>query len=121
MLAETFNRMASDLQATTVSKASVDNILESMSELLVVTNARLEIQLVNRAGQEQLGYTAQELIGRPLARLFADPIPSGGNRHAYHAACWACGNTCWRPSRANEFQCTGLLRSCASRPGACRE
>ena len=74
MLAETFNRMAQDLQATTVSKAYVDDILESMSELLVVTDPHLDIQRVNRAVQEQLGYTAQELVGQSLGILFAEPI-----------------------------------------------
>jgi PAS domain S-box-containing protein len=70
--------LAEELQTTTVSKAYVDNILESMSEVLVVTSPTLDIQLVNRAGQEQLGYKNQELIGKPLAMLFADPILGAG-------------------------------------------
>jgi PAS domain S-box-containing protein len=63
--------MAEDLQATTVSKAYVDNILESMSELLIVADPQLQIQLVNRAALEQLEFTSQELVGQPLAMLFA--------------------------------------------------
>ena len=69
MLAATFNRMAEDLQATTVSKAYVDNILESMSEMLIVTDSALTIRLVNGAALTQLGFTADELIGRPLPTL----------------------------------------------------
>lgn len=69
MLAATFNRMAEELQATTVSKDYVDNILESMSEMLIVTDSALTIRLVNGAALAQLGFTADELIGRPLPAL----------------------------------------------------
>src|SRR5205807_4758205 len=69
MLAATFNRMAEALQATTVSKAYVDNILESMSEMLIVTDSTLTIRRINGAALAQLGFTADELTGRPLPTL----------------------------------------------------
>ncbi len=75
VLAATFNRMAEDLQATTVSKTYVDNILESMSEILIVVDRELRIQMINRAGLEQLGFKADELIGRGLGDLLDAPRP----------------------------------------------
>jgi PAS domain S-box-containing protein len=79
MLAATFNRMAEDLQATTVSKAYVDNILESMSEMLIVTDSALTIRLVNGAALAQLGFTADELIGRPLPTLLGPRLESAAS------------------------------------------
>jgi PAS domain S-box-containing protein len=76
VLANTFNDMAAALQATTVSKAYVDNILESMNELLIVADAQGKVRMVNRAAQWQLGFTAAELVGRPVTSLLADAAPS---------------------------------------------
>ena len=61
-----------DLRTTTVSKAYVDNIIESMAETLVVINPDGVIQRVNRAGINLLGYERSELIGRPSGILFED-------------------------------------------------
>ncbi len=78
VLAATFNRMAEELQATTVSKAYVDDIVESMSEMLIVADPDLRIRLANGAAAAQLGYTADELVGRPLASLLGTRLePSG--------------------------------------------
>ena len=63
VLAATFNRMAEDLQATTVSKAYVDNILQSMSEMLIVVDPQLQIRMLNGAALAQLAYRRDELIG----------------------------------------------------------
>ena len=70
--------MAEELQATTVSKAYVDDIVESMSEMLIVADPDLRIRLANGAAVAQLGYTADELVGRPLASLLGTRLePSG--------------------------------------------
>ncbi len=83
VLAATFNRMAEELQATTVSKAYVDNILQSMSEMVIVVDPQLQIRIVNGAAVEQLGYSVGELIGQPLAILLPDlrEPPASGAIH----------------------------------------
>jgi PAS domain S-box-containing protein len=59
-----------DLRTTTVSKAYVDNIIESMAETLVVISPDRVIQRVNRAGVNLLGYERSELIGQPGGIVF---------------------------------------------------
>ncbi|NIM49170.1 MAG: PAS domain S-box protein, partial [Gemmatimonadales bacterium] len=61
-----------DLRTTTVSKAYVDNIIESMAETLVVISPDGAIQRVNRAGINLLGYEQSELIGQPGGVVFED-------------------------------------------------
>lgn len=61
-----------DLRMTTVSKAYVDNIIESMAETLVVISPDGVIQLVNRAAINLLGYERSELIGQPGGIVFED-------------------------------------------------
>ncbi len=56
----------SALRASTASRLELDNIVESISELLVVTDTALRIQRVNQATAQALSYTATALIGRPL-------------------------------------------------------
>ena len=65
-LATAFNRMVEKLSTTTVSKAYVDDIIQSMGESLIVTDQRGRIDVVNQATALLLGYSEQELIGRPL-------------------------------------------------------
>jgi PAS domain S-box-containing protein len=52
------------LQATTVSKDYVDNIIQSMSNMLIVISPDGRINTVNQATLDRLGYEADELIGR---------------------------------------------------------
>jgi PAS domain S-box-containing protein len=59
-----------DLRTTTVSKAYVDNIIESMAETLVVISPDGVIQRVNQAGINLLGYERSELIGQPGSIVF---------------------------------------------------
>ncbi len=61
-----------DLRMTTVSKAYVDNIIESMAETLVVISPEGVIQRVNRAGMKLLGYERDELVGQPGGIVFED-------------------------------------------------
>lgn len=70
-----------DLRLTTVSKAYVDNIIESMAETLVVISPDGVIQRVNRAGINLLGYERNELIGQPGGLVFED-----GNDVFFHEA-----------------------------------
>lgn len=74
-LAEEFNRMAENLSKITVSKNFMDDIIESMADSLVVTDAVGVIQRVNTSTLDLLGYGEADLIGKPLPFLFS------GNRN----------------------------------------
>ena len=65
-LATAFNRMVEKLSTTVVSKAYVDDIIQSMGEALIVTDHLGRINVVNQATALLLGYNERELIGRPL-------------------------------------------------------
>jgi PAS domain S-box-containing protein len=71
-LAASLNQMAAQLREKTVSKDHVDNIIHSMREMLIVADADLRIREVNPAVCSELGYTAADLIDRPLPDLFAE-------------------------------------------------
>ncbi len=71
VLAAALNQMAADLQEKTVSKSYLDNIIQSMREMLIVADPGLRIRRVNPAACAELGCTPAELTGRPLGELFA--------------------------------------------------
>lgn len=71
-LAEEFNRMAENLSKTTVSRNFMDDILESMTDSLVVTDAEGVIQRVNSSTLNMLGYEEYEIEGEGLPFLFED-------------------------------------------------
>lgn len=64
VLADTFNRMLDDLDATTVSQIYVDNIIEFMANGLVVLDSNATITRVNQAAINIFEVTAEELIGK---------------------------------------------------------
>lgn len=65
-LAHSLNRMAEDLEQTTISKQAVDDILASMlNAVFVAVDGR--ITRVNPAAAELLGYEPEELAGRPFS------------------------------------------------------
>ncbi|MFH0778320.1 MAG: PAS domain S-box protein, partial [Candidatus Eisenbacteria bacterium] len=74
-LAASFNQMTENLSRTLVSKRYVDDVIESMTDTLAVTDPAGRIRTVNPALCNLLGYSARELIGRPLDILF--PADSG--------------------------------------------
>ncbi len=61
---EALRHSIEDLKQTTVSKNYVDNILQSMSNLLIVLNSDGTINTVNQAALSALGYHEAELIGQ---------------------------------------------------------
>lgn len=62
-LARAFQQMVDDLKETTVSRAYLDKILQSMKELLIVTDADDRIRRVNLSVLEELGYAEEEMVG----------------------------------------------------------
>lgn len=73
MLADTYNDMVDQLVRTTVTKAYVDRILESMPDALVVLDADCRIRSANEAALAQLGWTRADLLGKPVASILKEP------------------------------------------------
>ena len=71
-LAASFNKMVGDLQRTTVTKAYVDNIIQSMTDALIVINQDAQIQTVNNATCDLLGYRKNDLIGQPIGLVMVE-------------------------------------------------
>jgi PAS domain S-box-containing protein len=73
-LTRSFNTMCRELASTTVSKDFLNEILENMLDPLVVTTGEGRVRMVNRATLDLLGFTSEELVGRPAADLFVESI-----------------------------------------------
>lgn len=71
-LTNSFNNMAEDLSNILVSKDYVDNIINSMAESLVVTDAGGRIKTVNPATLDLSGYKEEEIIGQSISSLFEE-------------------------------------------------
>jgi PAS domain S-box-containing protein len=55
-----------------LSHEYLDKILNSMADMLIVTDPHAIIQTVNTSLLSHLGYAEQELIGKPVGMLFAE-------------------------------------------------
>ncbi|MFC1837109.1 HAMP domain-containing protein [Thermodesulfobacteriota bacterium] len=75
-LAKSFNDMAEKLkisrQKLIAAKAYTDNIIRSMSNSLLVVNRDQTIRAANQATYDLLGYSEDELIGKPFSMIFAE-------------------------------------------------
>lgn len=69
-LGRVFNDMTAELHETTYTKDYVENILQSMGDILVVTDSDFRIIKVNRRFLELLGYQDMELIGHDFEEIF---------------------------------------------------
>ena len=80
-LATAFNTMAEKLkksrQELLTAKAFTDNIIRSMSNSLLVVNKDQTIRTANQATYDLLGYSREELIGKPFSMIFAEGSYSG--------------------------------------------
>ncbi|WKZ18190.1 MAG: PAS domain S-box protein [Candidatus Jettenia sp. CY-1] len=72
MLVTSINKMTEDLQKTTVSKAYVDNIIESMIDTLIVVDKNNKIKTVNKSTLKLLGYEEKDLIGKEVSIILHD-------------------------------------------------
>lgn len=75
-LALSFNKMAADLEKTTVSKDYMDNIISSMMDALIVIDSELKIKTVNNAAGDLLHYSPDELINQSIDLIFSVPEES---------------------------------------------
>ncbi len=82
MLAGSINQMAADLRETTVSRRYLDNIIQSMREMLIVVDPDLRVRHVNQAACDELEYAQDDLHGRSIQELFAPEEMPGGQRLA---------------------------------------
>ena len=71
-LAVSFNEMTEKLEKTTVSRDYVVSIIANMNDMMIVTSQDGTIQMVNRACQDLLGYTEDELLGKPMKQIFKE-------------------------------------------------
>jgi PAS domain S-box-containing protein len=73
-LGQAFNKMTDDLQRVTVSRNYVDSIINTMNDTLLVLNSDRTLRTVNDAVLRLLGYTQEDLIGKPAGILFSQDI-----------------------------------------------
>ncbi|MGC4079818.1 MAG: PAS domain S-box protein [Rubrivivax sp.] len=58
-------------------RALLRRVVDSMNDIVVLTDAERRIRLVNQAFMRQFGYAAEEVIGRTTQFLYADPAQYG--------------------------------------------
>ncbi len=69
-LASSFNEMASNLKKRTLARDYLDSIIESIQEILIVTDEEGNIVGINQSGLEMLHYTKEEILGLPVKDFF---------------------------------------------------
>lgn len=74
VLGGAFNHMTESLRNTTVSKRYVESVMNSLGEMVFVTDKEQKITTINPAVTETLEYRAEELVGKPMSILV-----NGGN------------------------------------------
>ena len=76
-LGHALNQMAADLQEKTVSRSYLENIIQSMREMLIVADGDARIRRLNPAACSELGCGPADLVERPLRELFvAEALPA---------------------------------------------
>jgi diguanylate cyclase (GGDEF)-like protein/PAS domain S-box-containing protein len=69
-------RMRQNLNETTITKNYLNTVLNSLSDAVLVTSPDGIVKSCNDAAQQLLGYTEQELLGKPLTG-FIDEVHRG--------------------------------------------
>jgi len=70
LLTTSFNEMLETLTQTTISKDYLNNIINSIVDLIIVTDNNGKMKLINNATLKILGYEENELIGKNITVLF---------------------------------------------------
>ncbi|MEX0895155.1 MAG: histidine kinase dimerization/phosphoacceptor domain -containing protein [Balneolaceae bacterium] len=76
-LGDSFNRMVENLNNSMVSREYVNNIIQSMGDMLLVTDSDYKIGMVNQATLQTLGYSEEEILKKDIWVLFEDENLSG--------------------------------------------
>jgi len=71
-LADSFKNMIKVMERTTVSRDYFNNVLSSMIDTLMITDAEGMITFVNRPLLDLLGYAEKEMIGQPVAMVLSE-------------------------------------------------
>ncbi len=71
-LADTFNQMAENLSKSMVSRSYVNNIIQSMGDMLFVTNDEGNIIISNKTVHRKLGYTDEDLDNHSIWNVFSE-------------------------------------------------
>ena len=59
---------------------AADEIVSTMSNFLIMLDHEKNIVTINNATTELLGYSKEELIGKPIAYIFSDQSPDNSNK-----------------------------------------
>ena len=77
LVEESFNQMASRIEAQQTElragREYLEGIVENSADFIITVNTGGLIETVNRGAEQALGYRREELIGKPIEVLFADP------------------------------------------------
>lgn len=76
-LADSIGKMVVDLEKTTVSRAYLDSVMESLTEALIVTEPDATIAKVNLAAIRLTRYGEEDLLGKPLGHVISDEVVAG--------------------------------------------
>lgn len=71
-LADTFNQMAENLSKSMVSRSYVNNIIQSMGDMLFVTDVMGNVQMSNKTVHRKLGYSNGDLENFSVWNLFEE-------------------------------------------------
>jgi PAS domain S-box-containing protein len=98
-LGNAFNMMAEKLSTTLVSRGYLDNVIQSIADVLVILDEKGRIKNVNQATLKLLGYDRPELIGKDFGKLcdrnakeedeavFFEKLLSEGELRGYETTC----------------------------------
>jgi len=77
LLEESFNAMAATIQTSQEelrgAKEYLEGIFENSADLIITVDPEGMVETFNRGAEEALGYGREEVVGKPIEALFADP------------------------------------------------
>jgi PAS domain S-box-containing protein len=71
-LTSSFNDMSESLQKTTIAKNHLDSIIKSIADSLIVVTPKGIILTANQPILDLLGYREEELVGKPVSKIFLE-------------------------------------------------
>jgi PAS domain S-box-containing protein len=74
---KSFDQMAARIEAQQTelrdAREYLEGVVENSADFIITVNLEGVIEMVNRGAEQGLGYQREELIGKPIDLLFADP------------------------------------------------